>query len=303
MPETTTAPDQHDDYLRMARAIEWVAARAGTQPDLGQVAAAAGLSPHHFQKVFSRWVGVSPKRYLQVLTVERAKSLLAGGLPVMTVADEVGLSSGSRLHDHFVALEAATPGEFGAGGRDLQIHYGIAASPFGTVFTATTPRGVCRLEFLDGAGESAPANPVAPLDAVCRDWPHAALVRDDRVAGTTVARIFGAGANVDRPLSLHVRGTNFQVAVWRALLAIPPGEVTSYAGLAASIGKPSAARAVGAAVGANPVAFAIPCHRVIRGSGELGGYRWGLTRKLAMHSWETARSARTETGQEPAPQR
>ncbi len=277
--------DSHD-YRRMAQAIEWLAEHALAQPGLDDAAAAAGLSPAHFQKMFSRWVGVSPKRFLQVLTVARGRELLSAQAPVLAVADDTGLSSGSRLHDHFVALEAATPGEFGTGGSGLDLRWGTGHSPFGPVLVAWTPRGICRLTFIDSAGPSPESDGIQAL----RDaWPAALPVRDDNEAARRVERIFGTRRERDGPLSLHVRGTNFQVAVWRALLAIPPGAVSSYATLARTIGQPTAARAIGNAVGANPVAFVIPCHRVIRGSGALGGYRWGLPRKRAMFSWEQAR--------------
>lgn len=272
-----------DDYDRMARAIDFIAAHADDQPGLDETAAAAGLSPFHFQRLFSRWVGVSPKRFLQVLTVERAKTLLDKGAPVLAAADGVGLSSGSRLHDHFVSLEAVTPGEYRAGGPGLRIGHGLADSPFGSLFAAWTPRGICRLEFVD-------ATPAAPLATLVNDWPGAELLRDDTAAAKLAGRLFAADSRSSGPLSLHVQGTNFQVAVWRALLGVPPAAVTSYSALASGIGRPRAARAVGAAVGANPVGWLIPCHRVIRQSGEMGGYRWGIGRKRAMLSWEAARA-------------
>jgi AraC family transcriptional regulator of adaptative response/methylated-DNA-[protein]-cysteine methyltransferase len=267
----------------MARAIDFIAAHADKQPGLDETAAAAGLSPFHFQRLFSRWVGVSPKRFLQVLTVERAKTLLDEGAPVLAAADGVGLSSGSRLHDHFVSLEAVTPGEYRAGGPGLRIGHGLADSPFGSLFVAWTPRGICRLEFVD-------ATPAAPLATLVNDWPGAELLRDDTAAANLAGRLFAADSRSSGPLSLHVQGTNFQVAVWRALLGVAPAAVTSYSALASGIGRPRAARAVGAAVGANPVGWLIPCHRVIRQSGEMGGYRWGIGRKRAMLSWEAARA-------------
>lgn len=276
------------DYERMSRAIEFLATRAGAQPGLEEAAAAAGLSPHHFQRVFSRWVGISPKRFLQVVTVERAKALLAAREPTLAVADTVGLSSGSRLHDHFVALEAVSPGQFSAAGTGLTIRHGLAESPFGRVFVASTARGICRLAFIDADAETRVAEIESGLAA---DWPHATLLRDDAGARASTQRVFGDARARAAPLSLQVRGTNFQVAVWRALLAIPAGEVTTYADLAARIGRPGAARAVGSAIGANRIAWLIPCHRVIRGTGELGGYRWGEPRKRAMLTWEATRCA------------
>jgi AraC family transcriptional regulator of adaptative response/methylated-DNA-[protein]-cysteine methyltransferase len=274
-------------YERIAQAIDFITAHADEQPGLDAIAAHVHLSPYHFQRLFRRWAGVTPKRFLQVLTLEHAKSLLQGPpMPLLEVAEAVGLSSGSRLYDHFVQLEAVTPAEYRDVGRGLAIRHGRAASPFGDVFVATTARGICALAFLDAdARPSAPG----PFERLRRDWPDAALVENDAEARRVAARVFAAAPEGATPLSVLVRGTNFQVHVWRALLGIAPGRLASYGDVAAAIGRPSAHRAVGAAVGANPVAFVIPCHRVIRESGGIGGYRWGLTRKHALHAWEAAR--------------
>jgi AraC family transcriptional regulator of adaptative response/methylated-DNA-[protein]-cysteine methyltransferase len=274
------------DYDRVAKAVDFIVGGADRQPRLDEVAAHVHLSPHHFQRLFSRWVGVTPKRFLQVLTVERAKALLEHpSMPLLDVADAVGLSSGSRLHDHFVHLEGVTPAEFRRVGQDLEIRYGEADTPFGRAFLAFTDRGVCKLAFVDGSAFDA-------LAELRHDWPKAGLVEDASRAARTAARIFdpaAAAAGAAKPLSLLVRGTNFQISVWRALLQIPPGGLASYGDVAAAIGRPDAARAVGTAVGANRIAFLIPCHRVIRQGGGLGGYRWGTTRKHAMHAFEAAR--------------
>ena len=272
------------DYDRIAAAIGYIERRALGQPSLAEVAAHVHLSPHHFQRLFSRWVGVSPKRFLQVLTLERAKELLrSSSLPLLDVCDSVGLSSGSRLYDHFVQLEAVTPAEFKRQGRGVAISYGFSDSPFGSAFIASTSRGICQLAFTDG-------DPEPVLRRLAAQWPDAELTRDDARAQTLAARIFEARPrDAQAPISLHVRGTNFQVNVWRALLTIPPGAVASYSAVAEAVGRPSAGRAVGTAVGANPIAFVIPCHRVIRQSGELGGYAYGLARKRAMFAWEAAR--------------
>lgn len=275
------------DYDRIAAAIAFITTHADRQPGLDEIAAHAHLSPYHFQRLFRRWAGVTPKRFLQVLTVERAKSLLHRSRPLLEVADAVGLSSGSRLYDHFIQLEGMTPGEFRSGGQGLSIAFGVHDSPFGEAFIAATPRGVCALSFLSDPGDR------APLHALSGTWPHADIREDRQRTGELARAIFGT-AVPHAPLSLHVRGTNFQVKVWQALLQIPPGSVVSYGDVAAAIGRPRAARAVGLAVGANPVAFVIPCHRVIRQSGGLGGYRWGETRKHAIHAWETARSEDVE---------
>lgn len=278
------------DYERIAKAILFITERVNKQPSLDEIAAHLHLSPFHFQRLFSRWVGVTPKRYLQTLTVEHAKQLLAESKPLLEVSDSLGLSSGSRLYDHFVQLEAVTPGEFKKGGAGLTIFYAIHPSPFGNVFIALTQRGICQLSFLDQDN----------IDELLCDlklkWPYAELQEcfdtTTKVVETMFSQKqtpFNEKKNEQRPLSLYVTGTNFQVSVWRALLQIPQGEVVSYSQVANAVGRPSAARAVGTAIGANPVAFIIPCHRVIQQSGKLGGYRWGEMRKHAIHAWETAR--------------
>ena len=278
------------DYDRIAAAIAFITARADRQPGLDEIAAHVHLSPYHFQRMFCRWAGVTPKRYLQVLTLERAKALLEASRPVLDVSDAVGLSSASRLYDHFVHLEGVTPGEFKSGGQGLAIAYGVHDSPFGAVFMATTARGICSMAFPAEGGVD------AHLAGLSRAWPYAAIREDHQQTRMLVEAIFGMRARPDTPLSLHVSGTNFQINVWKALLRIPPGAVASYGDVAAAIGHPRSARAVGLAVGANPVAFVIPCHRIIRQSGGLGGYRWGEMRKQAMHAWETARDAPLEPG-------
>ncbi len=270
------------DYDRIRIAIAFLVEHTAEQPSLDEVAARVGLSPFHFQRLFSRWAGVTPKRFLQVLTVERAKALLRESTSLLDVADDLGLSSGSRLYDHFVQLEAVTPGEFKSAGLGVNIDYGIHATPFGPAFVAVTPRGICRLAFVgDGGVEE-------QLAELRRHWRHAQL-RESAEATMEVIPALFAGERPDRPLSLWVAGTNFQVNVWRALLRIPPGALVSYNQIARAIHQPSAARAVGTAVGANPVAVLIPCHRVIQQSGALGGYRWGVVRKHALHAWEAAR--------------
>ena len=272
------------DYERIARAIEFIAANAGTQPDLAEVAAHARLSPFHFQRLFSRWAGVSPKRFLQVVTVERAKRLLDEGRESLLGASEsLGLSSSSRLHDHFVTLEAMTPDEYRRQGAGIEMRHGEADTPFGRAFLAWTSRGLGALSFID-------REPLrSAVQSLRQGWPGATLVRDAAEARRLAERIFEGSGVGGGPLSVLVRGTNFQIAVWKALLRIPAGGFAAYRDIAAAIGRPKAVRAVGTAVGANPCAFVIPCHRVIRESGALGGYRWGLTRKQTMQAWEAAR--------------
>ena len=269
------------DYERIARAIEYLRRHATAQPDLAAVARHAHLSEHHFQRLFTRWAGVSPKRFLQYLTVEHAKSRLEQTANMLDLTADVGLSGSGRLHDLFVTLEAMSPGEMRAGGAGLNIRFGIHQSPFGPCLIAASPRGICALHFLEN---QAPA--VALLR---RDWPHAALVPDAAGTARLARRIFDPlAARHTQPLALLVRGTNFQIQVWRALLQLPFGSVASYRTIAAQVGHPVAARAVGNAIGANPIAWLIPCHRVIRESGLLGGYRWGEDRKAAILGWEAA---------------
>lgn len=271
------------EYERMAKAITFVVERVNEQPTLAQIAEHVHLSPFHFQRLFSRWVGVTPKRFLQTVTLERSKPLLMESGSLLDVSHSVGLSSGSRLYDHYVALEAVTPGEHRRQGQGLTIAYGVHPTPFGPMFVAATPRGICRAAFLDYA-------PVEQaLTEVKAYWPLAEVAEDAAVTGPLVSRMFVPPGEEHKPVSLHVSGSNFQVMVWRALLRIPPGAVVSYSGLANGLGRPTASRAVASAVAANPIAFVIPCHRVIQKSGALGGYRWGPARKQVLYWWERAR--------------
>lgn len=271
------------DYARISDAIAFIASQVERQPTLDEIAAHVHLSPFHFQRLFSRWAGVTPKRYLQVLTLERAKALLHESRSLLEVADTLGLSSGSRLYDHFVQLEAVTPGEYKQRGAGLVIDHGVHDTPFGQAFVALTPRGVCNFSFLDDQA------PQAPLTTLAQRWPGAELREAPSRTQEVIHTMFDGSKTPDRPISLHVSGTNFQISVWRALLEIPPARVVSYVQVASAIGNPKAARAVGLAVGANPVALMIPCHRVIQQNGKLGGYHWGETRKQAIHVWEAAR--------------
>jgi AraC family transcriptional regulator of adaptative response/methylated-DNA-[protein]-cysteine methyltransferase len=276
-------PISNMDYERVARAIGYLRDRATQQPQLEEVADHVGLSPFHFQRLFTSWAGVSPKRFLQYLTVEHAKVLLAADTTVLETTYATGLSSPSRLHDLFVATEAVTPGEYKSGGAGLQIGYGFADTPFGRCLVGTTTRGVVALAF--GNDE------MAAVAALRADWFGATLAADDAVAAEVVTRAFAPHAGDRAPLRLLLRGTNFQIQVWRALLEIPFGDRASYGAVARRVGNETGARAVGNAVGANPIGYLIPCHRVIRADGHPGGYRWGSARKTTILGWERAQIA------------
>lgn len=270
------------DYDRIERAIHYLEQHAREQPALERVAQAVGLSPFHFQRLFRRWAGVSPKRFLQYLTIEHAKAALADGQSVLAATYAAGLSGPGRLHDLFVTVDAMTPGEFKREGRDLLIRYGVHPTPFGACLTAVTHRGVCTLEFVDLEGRA------AAVQRLKRRWAGARLTEDHAGTARFAERIFAAPAG-EGPITLHIRGTNFQLKVWDALLSVPPGAAVTYTDLGRALGRPGAARAIGAAVGANPVAYAIPCHRVLRKTGAVGGYRWGAPRKRAILAWEALR--------------
>ncbi len=273
------------DYDRVAQAMAYLVEHATDQPTLEEVAAQVHLSPCHFQRLFVRWAGTTPKRFLQALTLERGKRLLAAEpSALIDISHELGLSGSSRLHEHFVQLEAVTPGEYRSGGRGLSIDYGRHPTPFGPVFVAMTERGICRLGFVN---EASAEDMEAELQ---KDWPLSSLSRNDRTTRAVIDSLFHSTTdNRPGPLSVHVKGTNFQIAVWRALLQIPAGALASYSHIATALGKPTASRAVGNAIGANPVALLIPCHRVIQQSGALGGYRWGAGKKQMLQAWERAR--------------
>ena len=252
------------------------------QPDLHQLASAAGLSPFHFHRLFSAWAGVTPKDFLQCLTLEHVKHLLRNGDNVFDAALNAGLSGPGRLHDLCVTLEAASPGEMKNGGAGMQIEYGFAETPFGQALIAETKRGICHLSFVDGHGRSSARN------LLTSHWSNAKLNRNDARIAELSAKIFTQVRDgASRPtLRAFVRGTPFQLRVWRALLRVPSGSLTTYGRLAQAIGQSQAARAVGSAVGANPIAFIIPCHRVIRETGALGNYHWDPIRKRAIVGWE-----------------
>jgi len=269
------------DYDRIERAIHFLEDHFDRQPDLAQVARAVGLSSFHLQRLFSRWVGISPKRFLQFLTKEHAKRLLDRSRSVLDAAGETGLSGPSRLHDLFVSCEAVTPGEYKSRGEGLTIRYGFHPSPFGDCLLGVTERGICWLAFPTNGDRT------ETIEALHDEWRGASFARSPSATRTLANRLFtisGSG-----PLHLFLRGTNFQIKVWEALLRIPPGAVVTYQDLARRLGRPQAARAVGRAVGQNPISFLIPCHRVLGKGGELTGYRWGVARKKAILGWEWAR--------------
>ncbi len=273
-----------ETYERIAKAIAFIRQNHLNQPDLKTIAEHVNLSEYHFQRLFTTWAGISPKRFSQYLTIEYAKSKITETKNLLDLTIEAGLSSPGRLHDLFVKLEAMSPGEFKAGGAGLQIRYGVHKTPFGYCLIATTARGICNLYFLDKTDEK------TAEDYLRIKWTNAEIIRDQQMTEEISDRIFNPFADHRSSLVLHVKGTNFQIQVWRALLRIPFAGITTYQGLAASIGRPTAARAIGNAIGSNPVGYLIPCHRVIRESGAMGGYRWGLERKTVILGWEASRN-------------
>lgn len=269
-----------NDYARIEQAIRFIGDNFRAQPDLAAIARHVGLSEFHFQRLFRRWAGVTPKRFQQFLSAEYARNLLRASHNVLDVAHAAGLSGAGRLHDLSVNIHAATPGEIRRGGEGLTVRHGLHSTPFGACFVALTDRGVCALSF-DAGGHA--------LEELQRDWPHAALRRAPRETAAIARRVFGDSSGPR--LDLHLPGTNLQIRVWEALLRVPPGAVVSYRQLARAAGAPRAVRAVASAVARNPVAYLIPCHRVIRSTGAFGEYRWGETRKRAMLAWEAAHYA------------
>lgn len=271
------------DYGRIEAAIHYLEENFQAQPTLAEIAAHVGLSEYHFQRLFSRWAGTSPKRFLQFLTIQHAKKLLAESQSILDTAYEAGLSSPSRLHDLFVTHEAITPGEFKQKGAGLTIQYGFNDSPFGECLIALTERGICGLQFVANGDRE------ATLDELKASWPQAKFVADEEATRPFIDPIFNLTEADERPsLPLYLKGTNFQIQVWQALLQISTGTAVSYGTVAQMIGNPKAFRAVGSATGSNPIAYLIPCHRVIQQAGNLGNYRWGTSRKKAILGWEAA---------------
>lgn len=274
-----------NDYERIARIIRLLNRAYMEQPSLDALAAEAGLSPYHFHRLFSKWAGVTPKDFVQCLTVSHAKTLLRKGASVLEASLDAGLSGPGRLHDLCVDLVAATPGEWKGGGKGWTIHYGVADCPFGLCLLAEGPRGICHLSFIEETAMD------AAIEALKQEWPQACWRHDKSMASERVTAIFltAPGELSPRPIRALVQGTPFQVRVWRALLRIPEGSLVTYGQLARSLDCPKAARAVGSAVGHNGLGYLIPCHRVIRETGIVSGYRWGSERKQAMIAWESLR--------------
>jgi AraC family transcriptional regulator of adaptative response/methylated-DNA-[protein]-cysteine methyltransferase len=270
------------NYNRIAEAIGYYKANFKDQPSLEQVAEHIHLSPFHFQRMFKEWAGVTPKQFLQYLTLGHAKQVLESGATLSDAAFEAGLSGTGRLHDLFIKIEGMTPGEYKNGGEELPINYRFAESPFGPLLIASTHKGVCYMAFADEDKEAA-------LEILKEQFPNAQYHAASDAWQEEALAIFAQDWSRPREIKLHLKGTAFQIKVWETLLKVPMGELTTYAEVADSIRNPQAVRAVGSAVGANPVAFLIPCHRVIRSDGQTGNYHWGSTRKQAIIGWEAAR--------------
>ncbi|MBL8894995.1 MAG: bifunctional helix-turn-helix domain-containing protein/methylated-DNA--[protein]-cysteine S-methyltransferase [Rhizobiales bacterium] len=285
MIDITSSPAR--DYALVKQTLAFIKENWREQPTLETIADQAGLSPHHLQRLFTRWAGLSPKAFLQAVTLDHARGLLRDSASILDTAYEVGLSGPGRLHDLFVTHEGMSPGLYKAKGKGLVIHYGFHACPFGNALVMITDQGLAGLAFADDGDEKA-----ALADMTSR-WPEADYIEDEKATALYAERIFKPeNWRADEPLRVVFIGTDFEIRVWETLLRIPLGRRTSYSDIAAHLGKPSAARAVGTAVGRNPVSFVVPCHRVMGKSGSLCGYHWGLTRKRAILGWEAGVAAR-----------
>ncbi|MDB5593750.1 MAG: methylated-DNA--[protein]-cysteine S-methyltransferase [Hyphomicrobiales bacterium] len=284
--QSPAEPDSGDDYARIRDALQFVTDRSKRQPSIEEISQHVGLSSSHFHHLFKRWAGITPKAFLQAVTIDHARRLLRDNASVLDASLELGLSGPGRLHDLFVTQEAMTPGEYKTGGRGLALAYGYHRSPFGEALAVVAPRGLTGLGFVDAAGRE------AALADMQRRWPQATFVADQTATAPYVRRAFDPDLwRPEQPLRIVLIGSDFELRVWNTLLGVPLGTATSYASLAARIGKPGAARAVGAAVGRNPISFVVPCHRVMGSTGALTGYHWGLARKQAIIGWEAGRIA------------
>ena len=279
-------PQKQLNYGRIAEAIEFIVENFRDQPSLEQVAERLHLSPFHFQRLFSEWAGTSPKKFLQFISVQHAKKLLKENrFSLFDTAFETGLSGTSRLHDLFIKIEGLTPAEFKNGGSNLHINYSLANSPFGPLLLSSTHRGICFMAFSEDDDLA--------LLSLKSEFPQATFHKERDAVQQNALLVFEEDWSSLKQVKLHLKGTSFQLKVWEALLQIPMGQLTTYGSIAVQIGQPSASRAVGTAIGSNPVAYLIPCHRVIRGTGIFGGYMWGKTRKLAIIGWEGVKTQST----------
>ncbi len=270
------------NYSRIEEAISFIRKNFKEQPDLDTVAEKIHLSPFHFQKLFTEWAGVSPKKFLQYITLEHAKNILSDQATLMEAAFDTGLSGTGRLHDLFIKIEGMTPGEFKNGGIDLAINYSFAESPFGNILVASTPKGICHVSFADSEYEG--------LKYLKKQFPNAKYKQMTDLIQQNILYVFTHDWSKLNEIKLHIKGTEFQLKVWESLLKIPEGRLVTYGKIAKQINNPSAFRAVGTAIGDNPVAYLIPCHRVIQSSGQFGQYHWGANRKTAMIGWEAVKS-------------
>ncbi|HMJ70525.1 MAG TPA: methylated-DNA--[protein]-cysteine S-methyltransferase [Cyclobacteriaceae bacterium] len=278
--------EEHINYKRIEEAIRYLEANFQRQPELDEVAGKVHLSPFHFQRIFAEWAGISPKRFLQYLTVDFLKTKLVESRNIVEAAEEAGLSSQSRVYDLFTTLEAVTPLEYKQKGGGLRIEYGFHETPFGIALIGVTERGICWLSFVESGDE-----PGVELEKMKQHWNNSVFHLNETVTGQLAATIFGGKPAAGQKLHVLVKGTNFQVKVWEALLRLPMGSVTTYSDIAKSIANPNALQAVGSAVGSNHIAYLIPCHRVIRKDGILGEYRWSPIRKKSIIGWEMAKAS------------